>query len=238
VIWVLILVGSSWAADVIVKDADVLRLGDVSFRLDGVDAPELDQNCLDENGAVWPCGTAARDELRNFIGDRTVQCEDKGADPTFRERRLGICRIEGERATLNQWLVRNGWALNFEPYAKGRFFIDQADAERNRLGLWTGCFAAPQDLRLWNKKTAKLLGLGCPPGNDSTARNDLLPEHPNMPPGCAIKGTFAARAKVTGHRGIYHMESCRSYGKATSPRRWFCTEEDARAAGFRKAYDC
>ena len=26
--------------------------------------------------------------------------------------------------------------------------------------------------------------------------------------------------------------------KATKPDRWFCSEEDAQAAGFRKAYNC
>ena len=29
---------------------------------------------------------------------------------------------------------------------------------------------------------------------------------------CSIKGKFAVRAKLTGHRGIYHLESCGSQG--------------------------
>ena len=36
----LIVVGPSWAADAIIKDGDTLRLGDTTFRLDGIDAPE------------------------------------------------------------------------------------------------------------------------------------------------------------------------------------------------------
>lgn len=50
--------------------------------------------------------------------------------------------------TVNQWLVREGRALNFEPYAKGRFAADEADAKQNRprdlekLFLGTAGFAA------------------------------------------------------------------------------------------------
>jgi hypothetical protein len=54
----------------------------------------------------------------------------------------------------------------------------------------------------------------------------------------AYKGKISLRAKLTGHRGIYHMEGCRSYRSTKTPNRWFCSEEDAQAAGFRKAFNC
>ena len=111
-----------------IKDAATLALNGKVYRLDGIDAPELDQTCLDDKGATWPCGIAARDQLNEFISKRAVQCDDKGPDTTYRSRRIGMCRVEGEGVRLNQWLVRNGWALNFEPYAKGRSFFDQARA--------------------------------------------------------------------------------------------------------------
>jgi endonuclease YncB( thermonuclease family) len=46
-----LIVGPSWAADAIMTDGDTLRLRDTTYRLDGIDAPELDQVCLDEKGA-------------------------------------------------------------------------------------------------------------------------------------------------------------------------------------------
>ena len=46
------------------------------------------------------------------------------------------------------------------------------------------------------------------------------------------------RARVTGDAGIYHLQGCRSYPGLTEPNRWFCSEEDAQAARFRKAYNC
>jgi len=59
-----------------------------------------------------------------------------------------------------------------------------------------------------------------------------------MPSGCSVKGKFAARARVTGNLGIYHLQGCRSYPALAKPDRWFCSEEDAQAAGFRRAYNC
>jgi methylphosphotriester-DNA--protein-cysteine methyltransferase len=59
-----------------------------------------------------------------------------------------------------------------------------------------------------------------------------------MPSGCGIKGKYALRARVTGNVGIYHLQACRSYPALTRPDRWFCSEDDAKAAGFRKAYNC
>lgn len=222
----LIVGGSCWAADAIVKDGDTLILGDTSYKLDGIDAPEPDQVCLDEKGTIWRCGIEARDRLAKLIDSRTVRCDDKGPDPAYPARRIGVCWIDGQN--LNQLLVRDGWAVNFEPYAKGRFKADESDAEKNRRGLWKGCFLAPHDFRHWNKQTAKLYGLTC--SDDATSRNNLLPDHPAMPAGCPIKGNPKS--------GIYHTEGCRSYRSYENPKRWFCSEEEAQAAGFRKAKNC
>jgi hypothetical protein len=66
----------------------------------------------------------------------------------------------------------------------------------------------------------------------------LFPDYPTMPPGCAIKGRAAMRAQIAGYVGIYHVEGCASYGRTTQPHRWFCSELEAKAAGYRKSYTC
>jgi methylphosphotriester-DNA--protein-cysteine methyltransferase len=66
----------------------------------------------------------------------------------------------------------------------------------------------------------------------------LFSADPVMPAGCPIKGKYAVRARVTGNVGIYHLQACRSYPGLNNSERWFCSEEDAQAAGFRKAYNC
>jgi len=236
-ILVVLSASQSLAAGAIVRDGGTVQVAGVTYRLDGIDAPELDQMCIDEHADAWACGVEARDQLANLIGGRQVRCEDLGLGTTYKKRHIGICTVEGESASLNQLLVRQGLALNFEPYARGRFREDEAAAKDNRRGLWKGCFVAPQEFRA-GRKDGALLGESCRTDKDREIRAVLFPDEPAMPSGCSIKGKFAVRARVTGNVGVYHLQPCRSYPALTKPDRWFCSEEDAQAAGFRKAYNC
>src|SRR5882757_11194447 len=107
---------SASAADATVKDGDTIQLAGSTYRLDGIDAPEFDQICVDDHADPWACGVEARDRLAKLIGKRDVRCRDLGPDTTGK-RRSGICTVDGETTSLNQMLVREGFALNFEPYA-------------------------------------------------------------------------------------------------------------------------
>src|SRR5258705_11971016 len=111
----LAMAGPSLANEIVVTDGDTFQLDHTTYRLDGIDAPEIDQTCLDQSGDVWPCGVTARDRLSAYIGNRAVRCEDKGPDPVYKHRRIGICSIEREATTLNEWLVCGGWAIKLEP---------------------------------------------------------------------------------------------------------------------------
>ena len=87
-------------------------------------------------------------------------------------------------------------------------------------------------------KDGALLGSSCRADRDKEIRAALFPEDLTMPPNCAIKAKFAVRARVTGNVGIYHLRGCPSYAAMTKPDRWFCSEDDAQASGFRKAFNC
>ena len=222
------------AATAVVRDGGTLQLSNNTFRLDGVDAPPVDQMCIDEHADSWACGVEAREQLSRLIGGRQVRCGDLGPDPATRKRRLGVCLVEGETVNLSQLLVQKGFALA-DP--KGKFKADEQAAKTERRGLWKGCFTAPADFRLW-KKDAALLGGSCRADRDQEIRSVLFSADPVMPAGCPIKGKYDVRARVTGNIGIYHLQSCRSYPGLTNSERWFCSEDDAQAAGFRKAYNC
>jgi hypothetical protein len=58
-----------------------------------------------------------------------------------------------------------------------------------------------------------------------------------MPQVCTIKGKINPREEPD-YRGTHHMEGCAQYRVITKPNRWFCSEDDAKAASFRKAYTC
>jgi len=226
-----------WAAGIIVRDGDTIQIGDMTYRLDGIDAPEADQMCIDDHADPWTCGIEARDELTKLIKGRVVRCEDLGPDKTFKKRHIGLCTAEGDTLTLNQQLVREGFALNANPFIKGQFKDDAAVAKDDSKGLWKGCLIAPQEYRL-GKKDGALLGSSCRADRDKEIRAALFPEDLTMPPNCSIKAKFAVRARVTGNIGIYHLRGCPSYAAMTKPDRWFCSEDDAQASGFRKAFNC
>ena len=228
----------SSAAEVSVADGDTLILNGVPYRLDGIEAPQTDQTCLDDKGAAWTCGIEARDRLRDYVRKGDVRCTDRGADSVYRKRRVGDCSVVGEAISINQWMVQEGWALNLDQSAKGRFKADRDNASLNRMGLWKGCFVSPEVLRRFTISTASLLGAACPKANNWPIRQRLFPDYPVMPPGCTIKGRIVQRAQITGYSGIYHLPICRSYERTKNPHRWFCSEEEAQAEGFRKSFTC
>jgi endonuclease YncB( thermonuclease family) len=229
-IMALLLASQSWAASPIVRDGKYIQSGDETWVLEGIDAPDLDQICIDAHAATWNCGVAARDRLASMIGSHEVLCRDSRIDPGFSGRHhRGICTVEGEIESLNQLLVRQGFALNRD----GPFKDAEADARGNHRGLWQGCFAAPEASRHRYKDSA-LLGASCRTGNNREIPDFLFAE----PSGCRIKGKFARRTRVTTNVGIYQMQGCPDYPALAAPDRWFCSEKEALAAGFRRASNC
>src|SRR6266849_10422421 len=163
-ILVVLSASQSLAAGAIVRDGGTVQVAGIIYRLDGIDAPEFDQMCIDEHADAWACGVEARDQLAKLIAGRGVHCTDLGQDKASR-RHVGICSVDGATDRLNQLMVRGGFALNFEPtgnepYARGGFSEDESAAKTDRLGLWQGCFVAPRSFRHWDKAAA-LLGSSC-----------------------------------------------------------------------------
>jgi endonuclease YncB( thermonuclease family) len=227
----------SFAANPVVRDGGTIDVGGVTYRLGGIDAPAADQLCIDDHADSWACGAEARDQLTKLIGDRDVRCDDLGPDAIYKKWHFGVCTAQGETASLNQLLVQRGFAMNGASTAESRFSQDETTAKNDRRGLWKGCFIAPHEFRTGQKGGA-LLGGACRSDKDREIREALFPKDPAMPAGCGIKGKYALRAKVTGNIGIYHLQACSSYPALTRPDRWFCSEDDAKASGFRKAYNC
>jgi len=109
----------------------------------------------------------------------------------------------------------------------------EADARTHQRGLWQGAFIAPWDWRHRNNKTV-ILGAFSVPIN---AQSLLLPRSASEgapSPDCVIKGNISR----SGER-IYHMPNQRFYARIRMDkgggRRWFCTPEEAEAAGWRRA---
>jgi Major Facilitator Superfamily/Staphylococcal nuclease homologue len=102
------------------------RLTHPRGRSGGVDAPESSQLCRGEDSLQYRCGAQAANDLDSFIARRPVNCLPRSLDPYGRT--VATCLIGG--TDLGEWLVRNGLALDWPQYSKGRYDAVQRDAER------------------------------------------------------------------------------------------------------------
>ena len=94
---------SAGAAEVMVVDADTLRLGERVLRLAGLAVPERG---MARCGAV-DCAAGAADTLARLVRGRAVECLVHGRDRLGRA--LGRCEAGG--VSLNRALAEAGWAL-------------------------------------------------------------------------------------------------------------------------------
>ena len=188
-----------------VIDGDTIVVDSAKIRLHGIDAPEQDQQCT-RNGASWPCGAEATAFLQAAISDDLVICRVTDVDRYSRF----VANCSARLVDLNAFLVRQGYALAYRRYSLD-YAADEADAEAAGRGLWSGKFVPPWDWR----------------------RGVRLPTHDIRPDGCAIKGNINAKG-----RRIYHVPGSASYGPTIideiKGERWFCSENEARAAGWVK----
>src|SRR5579862_2632521 len=73
-----LLPGLAAAADITgvakVREGDQVQIGATRIRLGGIDAPSVDQLCLNTKGERWTCGVAARDELIKHTEGKSWTC--------------------------------------------------------------------------------------------------------------------------------------------------------------------
>jgi endonuclease YncB( thermonuclease family) len=131
------LVGQAW-----IVDGDSIRLAGRSIRLDGIDAPEWDQTCLDADGRTWRCGRAASRALREHIRGQTVSCRPRALDRYGRT--IAVCAL-ADGSDVNAWMVREGFAIA-SGFA-GAYAAEQAQAKAARRGIWDGTFISPANWR-------------------------------------------------------------------------------------------
>ncbi|MFL6798089.1 MAG: thermonuclease family protein [Xanthobacteraceae bacterium] len=135
-------------------DGDTIAVGSRHVRLQGIDAPETDQICLDAQGQRWTCGIAARDQLSAHIAGRGVSCAARGEDRYGRT--LATCSASGDN--LNGWMVREGWALAYVQYSR-EYIANEAAAREQRRGMWGG-EQRPANVRIRQKRAIRPLGSG------------------------------------------------------------------------------
>ena len=191
-----------------VIDGDTIDISGQRIRLHGIDTPEAKQECQRE-GVTWLCGAAATKTLRGLISGSDVSCTKHDKDRYGRI--VAVCHANGR--DLNATMVLPGMALAYRKYS-GDYTGQEASAKVARRGLWAGQFVAPWDWRRGKRLAAE------------TAANGNAE-------GCRIKGNIGSK----GDR-IYHMPGGHWYDRTviavSKGERWFCSEEEARGAGWRR----
>lgn len=189
-----------------VIDGDTLEIDGKRIRLEGIDAPETGQSCGRKWFGTWSCGAAASEALGDLVAGRRVGCERRGTDRYG--RMIAVCMVDGR--DINEAMVRSGYAWAFIKYSKS-YVGAEAEAREARAGIWQGEAEPPWAFREKRWQTAET----------------------HAPKGCAIKGN------VTGNGRIYHMPWGSWYAKVkveeARGERWFCSEAEAQAAGWRPA---
>jgi endonuclease YncB( thermonuclease family) len=184
---------------------DSLRIGSTTVRLTGIESPEADQRCM-RGKASWRCGAAAENALGRLVNGRNATCTLSGKDEAGRS--WGQCTVAGKDVSAE--LVRQGHV-----FADGTIFVRYSSEEREargaKAGLWSGEAERPAAYRakLWDEAKRR------------------------APEGCPIKG------QVSGNARTYVLPWSPDYERTRVQKargeRWFCSEQEAVAAGFKAA---
>lgn len=192
-----------------VAGSDMLRIDRTNIRLDGIEALDREQTCQRSDNRQWRCGDAAQTALGRLIGGRQIRCEPtaKESDGTVR----AACFVG--TTDIAATLVKGGHVLA-EAAMMPRYRAEQGEARDAKAGVWSGT-GQPERPAAWRARVWE----------EAKAR---------APQGCPIKG------KVAGRRGdgtkTYHLPWSATYMQlrvvSSRGERWFCSEDEARAAGF------
>ncbi|MER9316340.1 thermonuclease family protein [Mesorhizobium sp. M0659] len=127
-----------------VIDGDTLEIHGTRIRLNGIDAPESDQLCRDAVGNKYRCGQKAALALDDFLkARRLASCIEVDRDRY--KRMVAVCTAAG--VDIGEWMVRQGWALDWKRYSAGFYARAQREAMAARRGIWSGSFTAPWEWR-------------------------------------------------------------------------------------------
>lgn len=189
-----------------VIDGDTLDVGGARVRLHGIDAVEADQTCRPRQGPDWDCGTWVTQQVRALVEGREVSCDFVEYDRYGRS----VSRCFVGETDIGRTLVQQGLAFAFRKYSMD-YDLDEKAAFVAGRGLHAHTVQPPAQHRL-----TRIRGRDAPDA------------------GCTIKGNISGK----GVR-IYHVQGQEHYDRTgirtDKGERWFCSEAEARAAGWRAA---
>ena len=211
VCFILCLASPVWAdvnGTVRVIDGDTFDVGGVRVRIHGIDAPEVGQPCTSDVLGVYDCGAFVRDEVARRYQGRAATCDVIELDRYGRS--VAKCFVDGQ--DIGEDIVRDGLAEAYREYSMD-YDLAEKSAQITETGLWSDVMQSPAAYR----------------AEQRSASPDVAPVNAS----CFIKGN------ISGSGQIYHMPHNRDYENTrineARGERWFCSEAEAQAAGWRAA---
>jgi Micrococcal nuclease (thermonuclease) homologs len=205
-----------------VVDGDTFK-ADISgavqtIRVIGIDTPET----VDPRKPVECFGVEASNKAKAVLSGQKVRLE---YDPTQGEldkygRSLRHVFLQ-DGTNFGLLMIKDGYAHEYTyavPYKyQSEFKAAQKQAMEKKAGLWGD---------ICQSATAV-----------ETPNTSLAPAQSDGSGNCLIKGNISSKGEK-----IYHVIGCQSYNQTvideSKGEKWFCTEQEALAAGWRKALNC
>jgi endonuclease YncB( thermonuclease family) len=203
-------------------DGDSLLVGTREVRLYGIDAPEFTQTCQRE-GRSWGCGSDAAFQLSKLVNSKQINCTSLGVDT--HGRTLARCKV-GE-TDINRTLVATGYAVAYRRYSMDYVSAEES-AKLARRGIWTSTFELPSQVRHDENDYVLDRPSDRGPSRELPAVSSAR-SRPQPSGNCRIKGNHSRKGEL-----IYHLPGIPYYAE-TKAEQIFCTEAQARAAGYRRS---
>jgi len=200
-----------------VIDGDTVEIEDgIRVRLIGINSPDEGECYFSE----------AKEFTKNLLEKKSVRLDKDISGEDEYGRLLRYVIIPSEMAGVdntiaNNEIIRNGYALRVQSPPDNRyrdlFATAEEEAKREKRGMWDAC----QSVNM-----------------EQTTTSEREIDTPPPSPECTIKGNISEK----GYGKTYLVPGCDNYLKVKVDMRkgeqYFCNEEEAQKAGFRKADNC
>jgi micrococcal nuclease len=208
-------------------DGGTFRLVDGRVvRYVGINAPEI----TGTSAGAECFGEEAKIKNQALVAGKQVRLEKDISEADHYGRLLRYVWLDD--VMINQALVREGYAQAsaYPPDTYYQDYIDEAerDAQAKGNGLWSACQPMSEIIE-------QVVGTALSSPIDEQANTSGDSTAIEQPTGCVIKGNIS---RYSGEK-IYHVPGSKYYEQMVigdlDGEQWFCTGDEAVAAGWRKS---
>lgn len=222
---------SESATVVRVVDGDTIQVKLASgkrekVRIIGIDTPET----VDPRKAVQCYGKEASAKMKALLNRKKVTLEMNPAENKDKYGRL-LRYVNLKGKDIGAQMITDGYAFSYKSYPHPR--LEQYnELEKKASEAKTGLWGSKCDYGMTSSKSSSSASTV-----KQTSSKSSTSSASSVSGTCTIKGNISTKKEK-----IYHVEGCGSYNAtqidSSSGERWFCSENEALAAGWRKALNC